>query len=84
MGPRIDCAHNLEQTAACYCEAFAPRPDDAGIHANLSTALARLCRIADAILQFEIALSIDANLEAVKQNLSAARLSTAMTPEPIP
>jgi hypothetical protein len=48
-----------------------PPGHDAELHANLSTA--RLGRIAEAIPQFEIALSIDANLEAVKQNLSAAR-----------
>jgi tetratricopeptide (TPR) repeat protein len=66
-------ANNLEQTVACYRQAIALKPDDAGLHANLGTALARLGRFAEAIPQFETALSIDPSLEPAKQSLSAAR-----------
>lgn len=66
-------ARNLEQVVVCYREALELRPRDAGLHANLGTALARLGRLKEAIPQFEEALAISPDLEAAKQNLASAR-----------
>jgi Flp pilus assembly protein TadD len=57
----------------CYREAVLLKPQDAELHANLGTALARLSRLAEAVPEFEIALSIDPNLETVKRSLNLAR-----------
>jgi Flp pilus assembly protein TadD len=66
-------ANNLEQVVVCYREALELRPQDAGLHTNLGTALARLGRLKEAIPQFEEALAISPDLEAAKQNLASAR-----------
>ena len=66
-------ANNLEQVVLCYREALQLRPQDAGLHTNLGTALARLGRLNEAIPQFEKALAISPDLEAAKQNLASAK-----------
>lgn len=66
-------ANRLDQVVLCYREAVDLRPQDAGVRANLGTALARMGRFADAIPQFEAALAIDPDLQIAKRNLDAAR-----------
>jgi tetratricopeptide (TPR) repeat protein/mono/diheme cytochrome c family protein len=66
-------ANDLEAAVTCYREAVLLKPQDAELHANLGTALARLGRLAEAVPEFEIALSIDPNLETVKRSLNLAR-----------
>jgi len=64
---------NLEEAAAHLRESLEFRQDDAVLHSDLGTLLARLGRIREAVPEFETALRIDPNLEAAKHNLQAAR-----------
>jgi tetratricopeptide (TPR) repeat protein len=66
-------ANKLEQVVLCYREAIGLQPQDATLHTNLGTALARLGRLTEAIPQFEAAVAIDPGLEAAKHNLESAR-----------
>ena len=66
-------AHDLQGAVRCYREAVTLKPQDAALHANLGTALARQGRLAEAIPEFQIALSIDPSLDAVRRNLAAAQ-----------
>ncbi len=72
-GHELVAAKNLEQVVLCYREALELHPQDADLHTNLGTALARLGRLTEAIPQFEDALAINPNLEAAKRNLESAR-----------
>ena len=49
------------------------RQDDAVLHSDLGTLLARLGRIREAVPEFEAALRLDPNLETARHNLQAAR-----------
>ena len=66
-------ANRLPAAVECYREAVTLKPQDAALHANLGTALARQGRLAEAIPEFETALSIDPSLDAVRRNLTAAQ-----------
>jgi Flp pilus assembly protein TadD len=72
-GQELAAANKLEQVVLCYREALELRPQDAELHTNLGTALARLGRLAEAIPEFEDALAISPDLEAAKRNLESAR-----------
>ena len=66
--------NRLDAAVECYREAVTLKPQDAALHANLGAALARQGRLAEAIPEFEKALLIDPNLEAVRRNLTRARV----------
>jgi tetratricopeptide (TPR) repeat protein len=72
-GQELAAANKLEQVVLCYREALDLRPQDAELHTNLGTALARLGRLAEAIPQFQDALAISPDLEAAKRNLESAQ-----------
>ncbi len=72
-GQELVAANKLEEVVLCYREALELRPQDAELHTNLGTALARLGRLSEAIPQFEDALEISPDLEAAKRNLESAQ-----------
>jgi tetratricopeptide (TPR) repeat protein len=64
---------SLAEAAAHLRESLDFRQDDAVLHSDLGTVLARLGRIREAVPEFEAALRLDPNLEAARHNLQAAR-----------
>jgi Flp pilus assembly protein TadD len=68
---------SLEEAAACLRESLDFRQDDAVLHSDLGTLLARLGRIREAVPEFEAALRIDPKLETARHNLQAARARLA-------
>jgi tetratricopeptide (TPR) repeat protein len=66
-------AGSLEEAAAHLRESLQFREDDALLHSDLGTLLARLGRIREAVPEFEAALRLDPNLETARHNLQAAR-----------
>jgi Flp pilus assembly protein TadD len=66
-------AGKLEEAAAHLRESLNFRQDDAALHSDLGTVLARLGRFRDAVPEFETALRLDPKLEAARRNLDAAR-----------
>lgn len=72
-GDELAQAGSLDEAAAHLRESLSFRQDDAVLHSDLGTLLARLGRIREAIPEFEAALRIDPNLETARHNLLAAR-----------
>jgi tetratricopeptide (TPR) repeat protein len=68
---------SLEEAAAHLRESLDFRQDDAVLHSDLGTVLARLGRFRDAVPEFEAALRIDPKLETARHNLQAARARLA-------
>jgi tetratricopeptide (TPR) repeat protein len=66
-------AGSLEEAAAHLRESLGFRQDDAVLHSDLGTVLARLGRIREAVPEFEAALRLDPQLETARHNLQAAR-----------
>jgi Flp pilus assembly protein TadD/mono/diheme cytochrome c family protein len=66
-------AGKLEEAVAHLRESLALRQDDAALHSDLGTVLARLGRIREAVPEFETALRLDPHFEAARHNLQAAR-----------
>ncbi len=66
-------AGSLEEAATHLRESLQFRKDDAVLHSDLGTLLARLGRIREAVPEFEAALRLDPNLETARHNLQAAR-----------
>jgi tetratricopeptide (TPR) repeat protein len=66
-------AGSLEEAAAHLRESLGFRQDDALLHSDLGTLLARLGRIREAVPEFEAALRLDPRLESARHNLQAAR-----------
>jgi tetratricopeptide (TPR) repeat protein len=66
-------AGRLEEAVAHFRESLSLRQDDAALHSDLGTVLARLGRIREAVPEFETALRLDPHLDAAKHNLQAAR-----------
>jgi Flp pilus assembly protein TadD len=64
---------SLDEAAAHWRESLQFRQDDAVLHSDLGTVLARLGRIREAVPEFEAALRLDPKLEAARHNLQAAR-----------
>jgi len=72
-GNELAAAGNLDGAAAQYRESLRFRQDDAALHSDLGTVLARLGRIREAVPEFETALRLDPHLDTAKRNLQAAR-----------
>jgi Flp pilus assembly protein TadD len=72
-------AGSLEEAAAHLRESLDFRRDDAVLHSDLGTVLARLGRIREAVPEFEAALRLDPKLEAARHNLQAARARLAQS-----
>ena len=72
-GDEMAAAHRLEDTVSHYRESLGFRQDDARLHSDLGTALAKLGRFREAVPEFETALRLDPHLDAAKHNLQAAR-----------
>ena len=70
-------AGSLEEAAAHLRESLDFRQNDAVLHSDLGTVLARLGRIREAVPEFEAALRLDPNLETARHNLQAARARLA-------
>jgi tetratricopeptide (TPR) repeat protein len=70
---------SLEEAAAHLRASLDFRQDDAVLHSDLGTVLARLGRIREAVPEFETALRIDPKLETVRHNLQAARARLAQS-----
>ena len=68
---------SLEEAAAHLRASLDFRQDDAVLHSDLGTVLARLGRIREAVPEFEAALRIDPKLETARHNLQAARARLA-------
>ena len=68
-------ARALELPAGAAREAFLIRQcgQDAALHSDLGTILARLGRFRDAVPEFETALRLDPTLDTARRNLAAAR-----------
>ena len=66
-------AGHLDEAAAHLRESLHFRQDDAVLHSDLGTVLARLGRIREAVPEFEAALRLDPKLETARHNLQAAR-----------
>ncbi len=72
-GNDMAAAGRLEDAASRYRESLGFRPDDAELHSDLGTVLARLGRIREAVPEFETALRLDPHLDTARRNLEAAR-----------
>jgi protein O-mannosyl-transferase len=70
-------AGRREEAVAHFRESVGLRQDDAALHSDLGTVLARLGRIREAVPEFETALRPDPHLDAAKHNLQAARARLA-------
>jgi tetratricopeptide (TPR) repeat protein len=68
---------SLEEAAAHLRASLDFRQDDAVLHSDLGTVLARLGRIREAVPEFEAALRLDPKLETARHNLEAARARLA-------
>jgi len=68
---------NLQAAVAYWRESLQFRPDDAQMHNDLGTVLARLGRIRDAVPEFEAALRFNPGLEQARRNLKSARAQLA-------
>jgi len=68
---------SLEEAAAHLRASLDFRQDDAVLHSDLGTVLARLGRIREAVPEFEAALRLDPTLETARHNLQAARARLA-------
>jgi tetratricopeptide (TPR) repeat protein len=66
-------AGKLEEAVAHFRESVGLHQDDAALHSDLGTVLARLGRVREAVPEFETALRLDPHLDAAKHNLQAAR-----------
>jgi Flp pilus assembly protein TadD len=77
-GDKLATAGNLEEAAARLRESLHFRENDAVLHSDLGTVLARLGRIRDAVPEFETALRLDPHLESAQHNLQAARARLAV------
>jgi tetratricopeptide (TPR) repeat protein len=60
---------NLERAITHYREALAYRPSDVDLHTTLGVALARLHKFNEALVQFQVALSIDPGFQPAKEAL---------------
>jgi tetratricopeptide (TPR) repeat protein len=72
-GDELAAAHRPEDAVSHYRESLSFRQDDAQLHSDLGTALAKLGRFREAVPEFEAALRLDPHLDAAKHNLQAAR-----------
>jgi tetratricopeptide (TPR) repeat protein len=72
-GDEMAAAHRMEDAVLRYRESLNFLWDDAQLHSDLGTALAKLGRFQEAVPEFETALRLDPNLDAARNNLQAAR-----------
>ncbi len=77
-GDKLATAGSLDEAALRLRESLSFRDDDAELHSDLGTVLARLGRIREAVPEFERALLLDPHLEAAQHNLRAARARLGM------
>ena len=68
---------NLARAAEHYREALVFRQEDADLHSDFGTVLARLGRIREAVPEFEAALRLNPGLETARHNLQAAKARLA-------
>jgi Flp pilus assembly protein TadD len=66
-------AGKLDEAATHLRESLDFRQEDAALHSDLGTILARLGRFRDAVPEFETALRLDPTLDTARRNLAAAR-----------
>jgi len=78
-GNDMAAAGRLEDAAARYRESLRFREDDAELHSDLGTVLAKLGRFREAVPEFEAAVRLDPHLETAKHNLQAARARLEQT-----
>jgi tetratricopeptide (TPR) repeat protein len=72
-GDEMAAAHRMEDAVSRYRESLNFLWDDAQLHSDLGTALAKLSRFQEAVAEFETALRLDPHLDAARNNLQAAR-----------
>jgi tetratricopeptide (TPR) repeat protein len=72
-GDEMAAAHRMEDAVSRYRESLSFLWDDAQLHSDLGTALAKLGRFQEAVPEFETALRLDPHLDAARNNLQAAR-----------
>jgi Flp pilus assembly protein TadD/mono/diheme cytochrome c family protein len=72
-GDEMAAAHRMEDAVSRYRESLSFLWDDAQLHSDLGTALAKLGRFQEAVPEFETALRLDPKLDAARNNLQAAR-----------
>jgi tetratricopeptide (TPR) repeat protein len=80
-GDEMAASHRLDDAVLRYRESLGFRQDDAPLHSDLGTVLAKLGRFREAVPEFETALRLDPHLDAAKQNLQAARARLEHTGE---
>ena len=81
-GDDMAAAGRLEYAASHYRESLRFRPEDAALHSDLGTVLARLGQIRQAVPEFEAAVRLDPLLDTAKRNLQAARAMLDRAGEP--
>src|SRR5579864_3020270 len=72
-GDELAAAHRMEEAVSRYRESLSFLWDDAQLHSDLGTALAKLGRFREAVPEFETALRLDPKLDAARNNLQAAK-----------
>jgi Flp pilus assembly protein TadD len=72
-GDEMAAAHRMEDAVSRYRESLNFLWDDAQLHSDLGTALAKLGRFQEAVPEFETALRLDPHLDAARNSLQAAR-----------
>jgi len=80
-GNDMAAAGRLADAATHYRESLSFRRDDAELHSDLGTVLAKQGRFREAVPEFETAVRLDPNLETAKHNLQAARARLEKTGE---
>ena len=80
-GADLAAAGRLEDAASRLREALVFRQNDAQLHSDLGTVLAKLGRFREAVPEFETAVRLDPHLDAAKHNLQAARARLEQTGE---
>jgi len=80
-GNDMAAAGRLADAAAHYRESLSFRHNDAELHSDLGTVLAKQGRFWEAVPEFETAVRLDPKLETAKHNLQAAKARLEQTGE---
>jgi len=80
-GNDMAAAGRLEDAVTHYRDSLGYRRDDAELHSDLGTVLAKQGRFREAVPEFETAVRLDPKLETAKHNLRAAKARLEQTGE---